>query len=203
MSRINLRIIINPYQLRCMADRMEEQMASAYPDSRVWKETLDCDGAIVQFIADEGWFERLKAGIPNWEAMVPGPEALERFNVIRNEVRTWATTTDDPNVEVEKREFPDTYSGAAWRAAYRIWKEVAVNGREILADGNPLVDEAARGLGLSGFQFGWAVNAVRQMIGLKPGTNPAILVLGGEQPIVPATGSPESDMRDAIGGRHE
>jgi len=118
----------------------------------------------------------------NWDETAPGAEALDRFK----------------SIEDEGSEFPETYSGSAWRAAYRIWKAVCERGESSLNASNfPEV----YGLGISGFQFGWAVNAVRQMLGKKPGTNPAIIEIGGPDPIVPATGPAENDMREAIGGK--
>lgn len=45
------------------------------------------------------------------------------------------------------------------------------------ADGIPLSD-----LGLSGFQWGWAVNAARRCVELPPVANPAILTIGPSEP---------------------
>lgn len=41
--------------------------------------------------------------------------------------------------------------------------------------GYPLAD-----LGLTGFQWGWAVNAARRCVELEPVSNPAIVTIGGE-----------------------
>jgi hypothetical protein len=99
----------------------------------------------------------------DWEKSGPSIEALEAF----------ARARDD--------EFPQSYSGQAWRAAYRLWLAVKdkplkeVN--QIISDPygydkswNWSGENGGEDLGLSGFMAGWAMNAVRQMMNLKPGT---------------------------------
>lgn len=178
-------LFVDPYMLRKMADEMERHMKEARLGQRVWSESFRGDDVEIVLMTDQDWFHRRERGIPNWEAMTPGESALARFVEIAHEELD------------EDYEFPKTYSGSAWHATYRIWKATRECGEKILDEDD--VPEA-HGLGLSGFQFGWAVNAVRQMLGKKPGTNPAILVIGGPQPVVPAAGAPEDDMRKAIGG---
>ncbi len=51
-----------------------------------------------------------------------------------------------------------------------------------------------KGLGLTGFMVGWAMNAVRQMCGMAPGPNGGVVTVGGEQPIVPASGTAATDQ---------
>ncbi len=120
----------------------------------------------------------------DWEHSGPSEDALVAFSRVSDEA-----------------EFPNTYSGAGWRAAYRIWKIVQED-RSLLLIG-PYEDVKGvdtKDLGLSGFQYGWAVNAVRQMLGIPPGPNPAIVTLGVPvQPDYPSIGSPEDAMKEAIG----
>lgn len=53
----------------------------------------------------------------------------------------------------------------------------------------------------TGFMYGWALNAVRQMMGYKPGPNGAILEIGTEeQPAYPSVGPAEKAVARAIGG---
>lgn len=183
-------LMVNPWMLRKMADEMEKRMADLGVGERVWSETFHDDimtcALQVVLLADQDWFHKRREGIPNWDAMAPGPEALARFPLVKN----------------ESREFPDTYSGAAWNAAYRIWKATEEHGPEILDSDvwSDIKGADCKGLGLSGFQFGWARNAVRQMLGKAPVENPAIVTVGGPAPVVPASGSAEDDMKGAIGG---
>ena len=39
-------------------------------------------------------------------------------------------------------------------------------------------------LGITGFQWGWAVNAARRCVELPPEPNPAIITVGGDPPVV-------------------
>lgn len=58
------------------------------------------------------------------------------------------------------------------------WSNPVVLERDLYAvmkdNGIPLAD-----LGLSGFQWGWAVNAARRCVELEPVSNPAIVTIGG------------------------
>ena len=183
-----IRLFLNPNQLRRMATDMERRMSTLSAGSEVWSESFnDYDSGLTgKLMADQDWFHRRADGIPDWdEVMTPGPEALGRFIAIQN----------------EEREFPDTYSGTAWKAAYRMWLTCAAN-PEMIEDQSFVDKIDIHGLGLTGFQWGWARNAVRHMLGMAPGSNPAIIVIGGgeNQPIAPASGPAEMDMRRAIGG---
>lgn len=124
----------------------------------------------------------------DWDAAGPSPEALIAFGEV----------ADD-------KEFPETYSGQAWRAAYRIWKVCKATPEKLNVgpcDDIPGVD--LDDLGLSGFMYGWALNAVRQMLGKPAGPNPAIITLGTkDEPPYPSIGPADKAMRKAIGGDEE
>jgi hypothetical protein len=124
----------------------------------------------------------------DWENAGPSPEALAAFADVKDE-----------------REFPHSYSGQSWLAAYRMWK-VVKDAPEKLNVGpyENVPGVELDDLGLSGFMYGSAVNAVRQMLGKAPGRNPAILTLGEkEEPPYPSVGPAEKAMRSAIGGDKE
>lgn len=120
----------------------------------------------------------------DWENAGPSKEALAAFVEVKDE-----------------KEFPRSYSGQAWLAAFRIWKAVKDDHSKlnvgVFAD-IPGCDVSD--LGLSGFMWGWALNAVRQMLGHSPGANPAILTLGKGHETYPSVGPAEKAMRQAIGG---
>lgn len=124
----------------------------------------------------------------DWDNMAPGQEALTALQAVESE-----------------DELPHTYSGAAWRAAYRMWLAVK-DDPAILDTLGPFDDVPGcdlKGLGLTGFMFGWAKNAVRHMLGRKPGANPAILTIdenGGRHETEPIVGTAEDAMIKAIGG---
>jgi hypothetical protein len=120
----------------------------------------------------------------NWEKTGPSQQALDAF----------AKITDE-------EEFPDSYSGQAWRAAYRIWKVYKDKPTE-LSNCDPYSTPKGvdlKGLDLTGFMFGWAMNAVRQMLGMKAGPNPAIVTLGEKQEDYPSVGPAEIALKDALG----
>lgn len=121
----------------------------------------------------------------DWEHEGPSAQALEAFTKVTDE-----------------KEFPDSYSGQAWRAAYRLWKWTGGDVNKLPKsewEYNPEWnwDE----LGLSGFMAGWATNAVRQMMHCKPLPNPAILTIGGPQEVYPSVGPAEIAMKDAMGAK--
>jgi hypothetical protein len=122
----------------------------------------------------------------DWEKAGPSAAALEAFASVESE-----------------DEFPNTYSGQSWRAAFRIWRAYR-DKPEALDSIGPYDDIPGAdlyGMGLSGFMVGWAMNAVRQMLGRQPGANGAVIVLGEKnQPAVPAMGPAEADLKRAIGG---
>lgn len=124
----------------------------------------------------------------DWDKLGPSPEALKAFDAIQTEL-----------------EFPNTYSGQAWRAAYRIWK-VTKDNRSLLEPDEPygtIKGVELDGLGLSGFMYGWAVNAVRQMFCMPAGGNGAIVTLGVGCEPAPVVGPAELEMREAIGGKEQ
>ncbi len=124
----------------------------------------------------------------DWDAAGPSPEALIAFSAV-----------------VDEKEFPDTYSGQAWRAAYRIWKVCKATPEKLnVGPFDPIEGLDISGLGLSGFMYGWAFNAVRQMLGKPAGPNPAILTFGvKDQPPYPSIGPAGKAMRRAMGGDEE
>lgn len=190
MSRVcrieSISVFVNPRELRDMADDMEARMAEVEAGERVWQETFNADGLEVTLVADQDWFHRRKQGIPDWDAVAPGPEALERFTV----------------VEDEASEFPETYSGTGWRAAFRIWKVYRDRPNDLQSIGpyDEIPDVELDNMDLTGFMVGWALNAVRQMLGLAPGKNGAVVTIGGPQETVPALGPAGSDLRKVLGG---
>lgn len=121
----------------------------------------------------------------NWDEAGPSKEALEALSKVEDE-----------------KEFPQSYSGQAWFAAYRIWKTVK-DSPEKLVKATPYSDIEGvdlKGWDGTGFMYGWALNAVRQMMGYRPGPNGAIVTLGvGEEPPYPSVGSAEQAMKRAIG----
>jgi hypothetical protein len=144
-------------------------------------------------IYDFKWRKKMVTGF-SWENSGPNKQALAAF----------AKVTD------ERREFPHTYSGQAWRAAYRLW--LAIKDKPIDVQKSETADGFAydpawnwggeRGgddLGLSGFMAGWAINAVRQMLDLKAIPNPAVINMDGPQEPLPDTGPAEGMMKTAIG----
>lgn len=122
----------------------------------------------------------------DWEKNGPSPKALEAFSLVK-----------------EETEFPHTYSGQSWLAAYRIWKAVKDDPAKLMDVGpyDDIPGVELDDLGLSGFMYGWAVNAVRQMCGLRPGGNPAIVTLGEGNRDYPSVGPAEQAMNRAIGGK--
>lgn len=106
-----------------------------------------------------------------WETASPSVEALERF------------------AQASDGEFPHSYSGQAWRAAYRLWLAIKDKTPEEIdkAISDPYGydkswnwngENGGEDLGLSGFMAGWAMNAVRQMMKLGPIGNGAVVTIG-------------------------
>lgn len=131
----------------------------------------------------------------NWDTTRPTPEIISVFEDV----------TDDA------REFPDTYSGQAWRAAYRLWLAVrylpAADQRAAMKDGYSYDpswrwsgEDGCEDLGLSGFMAGWAINAVRQMLYLNAIPNGAVVTIGAESPPLPSTAPAGDMMHEIIGG---
>lgn len=124
----------------------------------------------------------------DWDNEGPSPRAIAAFEAVQAE-----------------KEFPDTYSGQAWLAAFRIWKAVK-DTPDVLNSVGPYDDVPGvdlHGLGLSGFMYGWAVNAVRQMLGKPAGGNPAILTLGKGNEPCPSVGPAEKHLHQVLGGGDE
>lgn len=123
----------------------------------------------------------------NWNTEPVGPGALAAFEAVASE-----------------SEFPHTYSGQSWLAAFRIWKEYRDKPERLDAIGpyDSIPGVKLDGLGLSGFMVGWAMNAVRQMLHRKPGPNGSVVTVGarGAQPAVPALGPAEDDLKRVLGG---
>ena len=122
----------------------------------------------------------------DWEVSGPCPEALHQFALMPDE-----------------KVFPNTYSGVAWRAAYRIWKATkdTPNVLDNIGPYENVPGADLEDLDLTGFMVGWAVNVVRQMLGKAPGGNGAIVTVGvGNEPY-PSVGPADLAMRRAIGGK--
>lgn len=118
----------------------------------------------------------------DWNSAGPSLEVFAALEVVENEL-----------------EFPMTYSGQAWAAAWRLWKHF--KGRELPSDPwDKESHEVLKGMDLTGFMEGWAMNAVRKMRNLSPIGNPAILVIGKGS--VPEDGGlpAEESMLKAIRG---
>lgn len=181
-----ISVFVDPGQLRRWADEMEEAWKTQRLGQRVWSARVgDTGNASVRIVTDQDYFHRRDRGLPDWDDVSPSPEALSLLEKVRGD-----------------SDFPQSYSGSAWCAAWHIWKVVKDN--PDLLDGNdgfkdiPGVD--LPDLGLSGFQYGWALNAVRQMLGKKPGPNPAIVTIGAREELpYPSTGPAESAMKRAMG----
>jgi hypothetical protein len=119
----------------------------------------------------------------DWDSLGPSPEALRALELVK-----------------EEAEFPQTYSGQAWCAAYRIWKAVQES-PEVLDGVGPYDDVpnvTLKDLDLTGFMFGWSVNAVRQMLGRPVGGNGAIVTIGKGNEPYPSVGSAEQAMKRAL-----
>lgn len=122
----------------------------------------------------------------DWEKAGPSQRSLEALLEVKSEA-----------------EFPDTYSGQAWLAAYRIWKACKDHPEKLLT-ASPYGDIDGvdlKGWDGTGFMYGWALNAVRQMLGMKPGPNGAIVTLGGPQEDYPASCSANADLHRALGSK--
>lgn len=124
----------------------------------------------------------------NWECG-PSPEAWQALQQAKDE------------------DFPTTYGGQAWRAAWRLMK-VAKEQPERFAswDGwtrDELASEVVADLDLTGFMFGWAINALRSMIELPPVADGATVTIGGGDDSGNAgvfPGSAEQSLRRVLGG---
>lgn len=123
----------------------------------------------------------------DWEDAIPNTRSLEAFALVQSE-----------------KEFPMTYSGQSWRACYRMWKATKHDPKimEPLGAWDEVPNCDIKELGLSGFMWGWAKNALKAMYGFDQTANPAVLEIGAgeDQPVTPAVGTAEQAMRRAIGG---
>ena len=128
----------------------------------------------------------------DWDNAVPSPE-------------TWAAlqvATDES--------FPRTYGGSAWHAAFRLMK-VAKEQPERFAswDGwtaDPLAYEVTHGLDLTGFLFGYALNAVRHMLEMPPVADGATVAVGSvdkNATVRSLPSSPKGELRKALGGKED
>jgi hypothetical protein len=52
---------------------------------------------------------------------------------------------------------------------------------DAMKEKEPALREQMSGMGLTGFMYGWAVNAAKYSLGLPPVPNPAIVTVGGGQ----------------------
>lgn len=120
----------------------------------------------------------------DWENSGPTPEARAALEAVSDEA-----------------EFPYSYSGQAWRAAYRILRAYKDQPAELLKIGpyDDIPGVALSDLDLTGFMFGWALNAARQLCALPPGPNGAIVNIGEPMPLVPASGPADADLRRVLG----
>ena len=102
-------------------------------------------------------------------------------------------------------DFPETYSGTAWRAAWRLLQVAKEQPERFSAwDGwtsDNLAREATRDLDLTGFMFGWAINALRSMMEMEPVADGARVVLGERGGVkLKPTGSANEELQHALGG---
>jgi hypothetical protein len=127
-----------------------------------------------------------------WDESGPSPEA-------------WAALQS-----AEDGDFPETYSGIAWRAAYRLLKVAKEDPTRFASwDGwtsDPIAREAVKGLDLTGFMFGWAINALRAMMEMPAVRDGATVIVGGGEDqrgteLVP-TGPAKADLRLVLGGKN-
>lgn len=103
--------------------------------------------------------------------------------------------------------FPHSYSGDAWRVAFRFYHKALENEKYYdslnifsMADTLDFSD-----LTITLFQLGWAWNTSRQLRGKEVGINPGCLVVRGdtiEAPVIQSVYSAEVDLEVMLGKAH-
>jgi hypothetical protein len=125
-----------------------------------------------------------------WDEAGPSPQAWEALQTAQD------------------GDFPWTYSGQAWRAAWRLLKVAREDPQRFASwDGwtsDPLAFEATADLDLTGFMFGWAINALRVMMEMPPVSDGATVIIGaGEDQrgteLCPS-GPAQADLQIVLGG---
>lgn len=105
----------------------------------------------------------------------------------------------------DESEFPVTYSGQAWRRAFRLWRLTETDPEALDGVGPydriPGDEGDGYDLELSGFMEGWARNCVRQMRGKRPRPNGALVAIGEpfEQDALPSRRSAAADLKEILG----
>jgi hypothetical protein len=89
---------------------------------------------------------------------------------------------EDPGILTRGHCYPDDYEAEFLRGKARDLDSVLYEAAE-----QKWGDEVIAGLGLSGFQAGWAANTVRYIKGGPHGQNPAIVEVGGNPPSAAST----------------
>lgn len=102
-------------------------------------------------------------------------------------------------------DFPETYSGTAWKAAWIMYTEGYKKDPEefLKQDGwghFPYLHK--RNLDLTGFMVGWACNALRFLLQKSPVRDGASVIIGGgeNQPIGVPMGSAKEALEKVLGG---
>lgn len=122
-----------------------------------------------------------------------------------NEVNPKDITLADFETTKEE-DFPNTYSGTAWRACWRMYHlgYKKDKGDFLKQDGwgnFPYL----HGLDLTGFMVGWACNVLRYLLKQSPVRDGATVVVGGgdNQPVGVPLKSAEGALHDVLGGEEE
>jgi len=132
----------------------------------------------------------------DWSTATPGTETWEALQTAQD---------GDFETHQEGTEYTgEDYSRCALRAAWRLLQVAKADPERFASwDGwtsDELAREATADLGLTGFQFGWAINALRQMMELEPVADGATVILGGADTVRAMPGSALQEMHRAIGG---
>ena len=103
----------------------------------------------------------------------------------------------------KETDFPNTYSGQAWRACWLMYhKGYKVDKEQFLKQDGWGEFPYLKDLDLTGFMVGWACNALRFMLKQSPVSDGATIIIGGgkNQPKGIPEGNAEQSMYKAIGG---
>lgn len=124
----------------------------------------------------------------------------------------WNTVTPD-EVTIEdlknsvEMDFPQTYSGQAWRGVWKMYHvEYVHNPQAFLKKTGWSHFDYLYGMGLTGFMVGWALNALRKILGFGPVADGATVVIGGseaEQPVGVPQGTAEQSLKKVLGGTND
>lgn len=106
----------------------------------------------------------------------------------------------------QEKDFPDTYCGRAWKAAWKMYHEgYKKDPKNFLKQDGwgefPYLMNC--GMDLTGFMVGWACNTLRFILGESPVADGATVIFGESkenQPIGVPPGNPAESVEKAIGG---